>query len=779
MDINFIMVICPKIYFFLLLGVKMSYKTYNISPTHNNKPSTLDGYHWERIPYSDKGTQHALSSIESLGTMAMFPLSTSDSGTRVMMLYVQSTQMVVMENVERPYIVSDVSPTMASTYDCQVIEDCTVVKVVSMTKGYVSNGKRISPTGYKVIVQNTDNGDYHIYQPTNHMFADPNFAIPTPFTKLMLGLKKGDILKEGDKLNECTNVVDGMPAIMTPANFVNMSWTKADEDGSIVRKGWADAHPTCRSYSSRVKWGNKDYPLSLYPDGKKFGAYPKVGEKVREDGLLIAIRPWSDLFYGIDMASPMLRTPNLDSDVVTRVSPGAIVQKINVDSNIRFKATIPKARGGRPAEIYDRDEVLRRNRPFNQLTETIMRNATITNREIASVHDEILERENRHVRFKDGKENEGGKCSPELISAMTYALNRLAVDGIDKSTGLVYRPVELHYKGASVGEYSISFQITKSFPIEKGQKITGTHGDKTTIVEILPDSQMPRTEGGVVADIIRQAHTVSGRQNSGQEYEAYIGATARELTTHVKATRGTIPDTELFEPLYMFYTICNKRLKKFYDEFTEDDIVAHLDHICQEGGKVQAILTVGNLDGTDRKIEDHAGVTLDTVIQLRNVLPIERGSLYYDDIYGQPQVTENAILMGNRAVGILDKSKLKPIAISNSTLQLQGLANGRPKINCSQLTIKGVKILCETDVRYQAGMCGGLYVKFQMMIHNSPDASKEVMRRIFNAPHPSKIPKMLDIVDKKSAKSRTALQLAQVLFCAGIRLHEEGEIENV
>jgi DNA-directed RNA polymerase subunit beta' len=63
-------------------------------------------------------------------------------------------------------------------------------------------------------------------------------------------------------------------------------------------------------------------------------------------------------------------------------------------------------------------------------------------------------------------------------------------------------------------------------PIKIGDKVAGRHGNKGVITMIVPDREMPHTEGGEPVDIIMDPHGIPSRINVGQVYETMAGKIA-------------------------------------------------------------------------------------------------------------------------------------------------------------------------------------------------------------------------------------------------------------
>ena len=75
---------------------------------------------------------------------------------------------------------------------------------------------------------------------------------------------------------------------------------------------------------------------------------------------------------------------------------------------------------------------------------------------------------------------------------------------------------------------TIKITIAQLRPISIGDKLTGRHGNKGLISQILPEEDMPFTEDGKPIDIILSPLGIPSRLNLGQIFETHLGLVAQE-----------------------------------------------------------------------------------------------------------------------------------------------------------------------------------------------------------------------------------------------------------
>jgi len=85
-------------------------------------------------------------------------------------------------------------------------------------------------------------------------------------------------------------------------------------------------------------------------------------------------------------------------------------------------------------------------------------------------------------------------------------------------------------------------------PMEIGDKLSGTHGNKGIVCKILTDAEMPHTKGGKVLDVLMNATTIPGRVNLGQVLETAAGKIAEKTGKPflIKNFDPSIPDLHAY-----------------------------------------------------------------------------------------------------------------------------------------------------------------------------------------------------------------------------------------
>ena len=109
----------------------------------------------------------------------------------------------------------------------------------------------------------------------------------------MENLRVGAFLPYGTILMDSPSITDtGGYKYGVECNISFMSHPAVSEDGILVSRSILKKF-RFKTFETRiVDWGGKKFPLNLYGDINKYKPFPDIGDKIREDGLLMALRTY-------------------------------------------------------------------------------------------------------------------------------------------------------------------------------------------------------------------------------------------------------------------------------------------------------------------------------------------------------------------------------------------------------------------------------------------------------------------------------------------------------
>lgn len=287
-------------------------------------------------------TQKHLNRLEFLGTAATLSSTIKfDSGPRMQMATTQAGQAIVPAKSDFPRIVTGFEEQLAKfTFGVKSPDDLCVIAVIP---------KYQKGIGYSLVKQNplltiiyrslTDHrfGVFHIEAYQNQLErVHETFSFKYRLTKDGEYLCKDSTLRKGTVLTTTPNVTPNGYATGISANVAYMSTPYTIEDGFEVSESFMKRATPLATASRVAEWGKKWYPLNIYADPANPGKYkpfPGVGDKIRDDGVIFALRKHNPLLAGLCMTEGGLRTIDYKHDKLIFGRPGAEVVDVTVNTN--------------------------------------------------------------------------------------------------------------------------------------------------------------------------------------------------------------------------------------------------------------------------------------------------------------------------------------------------------------------------------------------------------------------------------------------------------------
>jgi hypothetical protein len=155
----------------------------------------------------------------------------------------------------------------------------------------------------------------------------------------MSQLSPGAFIPKGTVFAHSPNLKQGTYCYGIETNVALMSIPQVIEDGFVVSESYAE-RLAVQGVETRVKEFGKDfYPLNVYGDENNYKPFPDVGETIRDDGLLMALRKYDELSAFNEMTPRDLLADKIDFeyDILVYGIPGATVYDINVDRDFTLR----------------------------------------------------------------------------------------------------------------------------------------------------------------------------------------------------------------------------------------------------------------------------------------------------------------------------------------------------------------------------------------------------------------------------------------------------------
>lgn len=144
-------------------------------------------------------------------------------------------------------------------------------------------------------------------------------------------LRTGALIAAGTVLMDSPSITeDGGYKYGRECNMAFMSHPAVSEDGIAISE---DVLPlfSFKTYETRVvEWGSKRFPLNLYGTPDNFKPFPDVGDLIRPDGLLMALRSYNKELAVVQQGIYDLMEPDFIFDkLIYPAGPGKEIRKEN------------------------------------------------------------------------------------------------------------------------------------------------------------------------------------------------------------------------------------------------------------------------------------------------------------------------------------------------------------------------------------------------------------------------------------------------------------------
>jgi hypothetical protein len=652
------------------------------------------------------------------------------------MASVQAGQALVPHKSDIPRMLPGFEDQLAKyTFGVKAPDDLKIVSVISKYSGGLGAHAIKSNPLITVIYVSLNTGEYgcfHIEQYQNQSErVHETFGFKYKLTPKAKNLHVNMCLEKGEVLSISPNVDEhGWYATGISANVAYMSTPATTEDGFEISDSLLERAKPTATGSRVAEWGKKCYPLNIYNEGDdKYRPFPEIGDPIREDGLVYAMRDYDDVLAGLDMTNKSLCKVDFVHDECVYGKPGAKVFDIT---------------------IYTTTNEGRRSHNTPSGMEKLCEKYS---KQHSQYYEKILECYASIKRVTNGD----FKITPELQNLIVRAngdmpnvVVRRLEDKIRKKNSIIKT-----WRANPIDEWRVEVFYEYLFPIGEGAKFSNRHGSKGVICRVTKSEDMPVDAFGNRVDIIIYSKGSISRLNPGQFYEHFINACSRDVTLDIKAMIGTGDRKGALKHLLEYLRIASPRSYELIDFDNQEELDDLLDRACKYGIYVFAP-------------SDDKDLGIATFFKLMEFRPPNKSQVTYRDVSGRLVTTVEPILVGEEDVIVLDKLDHKPMAVSGIRRQHHGFPAVENKSTKHSTPSKEQppKIIGESEARTAAAVMGGDAVSELLDVTTNPETHRRTAAAIFEAENPMDI---ADLVDREnpSTGGRSIQFIKHVLSCAG------------
>ncbi len=686
--------------------------------------------------------------VQLLSILGINPFAAHNSSPRAYMFSSHISQSVLIEGKTEKRIQTGLEQEFGKyVFNCKMPSNGKIIAILEKyrTDSIVEDFK-INPAVY-IIFEDIDNNQFDYIEVPNYRSFHQTFGFKLiknqkAFENLRVGeiIPKDTIIAESESISEVGGYKFGIEL-----NVALMSHPAVAEDGILISEDVLERLAFTKYEKKTVEFGESTFPLNLYGDDNNYKPFPDIGEKVREDSLLIALREY-------------------DNDIAPAIMGVKDCQKIDYMFDKMYYASSPDS------YVIDLKVIHNENSNYvlpQSMDSNIQKYAIATKifyKKLLEIYNKIR-REHRQKYGPNAKVNLSHNFHRLLVESLIMTENggRSASDIIIKK-----------YRNSPLDTYKIEFTLATRVVPSLGYKCAGTSGDKGVIVAIEKPENMPVDKDGVRADIIVDDLSPINRTNLGKLYEHYIGRVCfhikfilREqlgLDKHKKylerEIRKLINDSNynnLRNTLLEFYSLVSDDMYINFNALNKAEFIEHLAHVVSEGPYLYIT-------------PNHPKNPKDIVKDLLKKYNVRPGPVRMRDPQGKEVITKENVLIGPIYMMLLEKIADSWSAIASGKYQHFGVLSTASNADKFQYPYRNtsVRTVGETESRVYTAYTPLMNIAEVMDRNNNTVTHREVINSIMSADMPTNIQEAVNRNVVHFGSVKPLQYVKHILMCAGM-----------
>lgn len=560
----------------------------------------------------------------------------------------------------------------------------------------------------------------------------------------IMRFKRDDIIPKGYVFADSPGVAeDGDYKFGVETDVVFLSLREIIEDGFVASEDWCEANTVVAMGEATCSVGKKYYLLNLYGDDETYKPFPDVGEKIRPDGLLFAMRTYDELLAPSQMSLKALRRVDYKFDKRVYAKPNAVVTDVSILHD--FNNNCPPT-------------------PFGMEVQ-MQRYQTAQD----DFYGKILDTYRTYVRHSCN-----GRYQPEKIH-VSPELDRLLVEGLANDPKSVKQSVTRTYRATPIDDWWINIKYTYDYKPTIGSKIAGLLGNKGVICDVRPVSEMPVDQFGRIAHLVMCGDSVIKRMNPGVVYEQYVNATGWWVRKNTLELMEAGREVDAWRYLMAYYSIVSPLMYK--------GMLAKVKTDAQRKEHLQSLYEVPDSNGYKLSSpvariwlpSNSPNIGGPLIQQLREYFPVPFGPVTYTTKEGTVVTTVDAALIGSLYIVLLEKIGDDWGGVASAKRQHFGILAKLTQLdrNSKPWRENPTRILGEAEIRLLVATIGPQATADLLEAQNSPSAQRLIARTILTSVKPTDIQITWDKTKVKRGLARSTLYVNHVMAVSGIRFQDK------
>lgn len=688
--------------------------------------------------------------VDLIGTAThLGPWAVCTSPSRLVMLASQIQQKLITKGINRPRFFVGVEKEYAKyTFGSKADFPCEVIAVIDKFEtGRGAESFKYNPKKL-LIVKNLETKEYDYIEYDTYCSHHTSFGFEfVPVIENAKLMRPGEVIQRGVRLNRSPGVTpDGDYIYSTRTKTSFLSHHAVTEDGFLVSEEWCKENQTTGFGEITIIVPKGKYPINAYGNDKNYRPLPLPGEKIRSDGLLMALREYDDMLGAVEMTPAAMQEYDYYFDEKYFIEAGVDNARV-VDIDLWMSdGDKLDARPEFMGREYGEDDAITR------LWKSKLR-----------YMDSIVKTYRQICReFPRGKE-------PPL----SKKLHRLITDAM-VFTSAPEGKRRFRMKKQSIPTLYVKISFMYDITPTIGYKLSTDYGMKGVICAIKPRAEMPRYPDGTTTDLIVDGFSIANRMNPSMFIEQYCNYIAEQRVE--KPIRKMLAQSKSNET----YMECFDLLCKYYKAVTP----VYLDRIESQNW---------NLD----RIKDHVNAVAEDIIfaymppytpglgaeqcrRLRAAFPEPVDHVTWVSDIGETVRSTKPVMIGEIKVIVLEKTGHDWGAVDIAKRQVHGVPtkpSGRERYNLPFRKIP-FRLFGESEIRNYVGIVGGEWAADMLDRANNPKAQEYIWSRVISEENPADLEISVDRNEIPLGNSMALNYLNNTLYCSGVKM-EYMNVDNI
>lgn len=676
---------------------------------------------------------------EYLSSNALNPFDGADSSSRKQMYGNHLGQALVIKGATERRIQTGVERQYRhTTFNVQMPCDAVILKIIQRYPRVESQEAIAFSPQTLLIYENIHTKEIGMLSIPRYFSFHQYFGFeykPQPdMNKIHVGahIRKGTIFMDSPNVTRNGGYMYGREM-----NIAFMSIPSASEDGIAICK---DVLPSLAitTYEHRtIEYGSKKVALNLYGTPENPKPFPDIGEKIREDGLLGALRLFDKEMAIAEQSVMDLATPDMIYDSMTYAAgAGGVVVDIKVHRDNQGN-TAPLGGMDAQPDKYDRARRVYYGEIWNFYQQ--MARDRPTNLELSK------------------------------------PLHRLIVEAQEVMDNGPDRLTRLHRR-VPLDDWRIEFVIRYDIIPTEGFKLTDCHGGKGVICKIMEPEDMPVDDAGNRADVIMDPNSTVSRMNLGRLYEQYFNCVKEAVVKKLREDLYlTGKEKNLIPTLKQIRTMEPERWQKAWDYLmTYHQIISEKQYLWFKDGTYKApfenYMASVLKDGIyDYFPPDNQAYLPQQVKQCEETFHPPYTPVTYRGESGKMVRTVNRVRIGSVYMMLLEKIGDDWTAVSSGKTQHFGVLSqvGYADKYSQPTRTNPIRALGESEIRIYVSYAGPYVTADILDRNNNPQTHRAVLFSILRADKPTDIHSAVDRRLIPLGSSKPLQLLKHIAECSG------------